>query len=112
MTHVTCRLTAKNRVQLPNPTLGYRVWATFTFLSVLTNKIFIQNIQNASVGVEDVCPPRVDHAGAPLRYVVAKFNFSHVQTPFIVAAWILFVTLAKIGGPTTTKPTCRLLSSR
>ena len=24
-------LTAKNRDQLKNPTLGYRVWATFTF---------------------------------------------------------------------------------
>jgi len=32
MTHVTCRLTAKNRDQLLNPTLGDRVWATFTFL--------------------------------------------------------------------------------
>ena len=32
MIHVTCRLTAKNRDQLRNPTLGYRVWATyFTF---------------------------------------------------------------------------------
>ena len=31
MTHVTCRLTAKNRDQLRNPTLGDRVWATFTF---------------------------------------------------------------------------------
>ena len=29
MTHVTCRLTAKNRDQLQNPTLGNRVWATF-----------------------------------------------------------------------------------
>ena len=28
-THVTCRLTAKNRDQLRNPTLGTRVWATF-----------------------------------------------------------------------------------
>ena len=28
---VTCRLTAKNRDQLRNPTLGNRVWATFTF---------------------------------------------------------------------------------
>jgi len=27
MTHVTCRLTAKNRKQLRNPTLGNRVWA-------------------------------------------------------------------------------------
>ena len=33
MTHVTCRLTAKNRDQLRNPTLGNRVWATFTFLA-------------------------------------------------------------------------------
>jgi len=32
MTYVTCRLTAKNRDQLRNPTLGNRVWATFTFL--------------------------------------------------------------------------------
>ena len=29
MTHVTCRLTAKNRDQLQNCTLGNRVWATF-----------------------------------------------------------------------------------
>ena len=31
MTHLTCRLTAKNRDQLLNPTLGNRVWAAFTF---------------------------------------------------------------------------------
>jgi len=31
MAHVTCRLTAKNRDQLRNPTLGNGVWATFTF---------------------------------------------------------------------------------
>ena len=34
MTHVTCRLTAKNRDQLQNPTLSNRVWATlFTLVS-------------------------------------------------------------------------------
>jgi len=33
MTHVTCRLTAKNWDQLQNPTLGNRVWVTFTFFS-------------------------------------------------------------------------------
>jgi len=27
MTHVTCRLTVKNRDQLLNPTVGNRVWA-------------------------------------------------------------------------------------
>ena len=32
MTHLTCRLSVKNRDQLRNPTLGNRVWATFTFL--------------------------------------------------------------------------------
>jgi len=32
MTHITCRLTAKNRDQLQNPSLGNRVWATFIFL--------------------------------------------------------------------------------
>ena len=31
MTHVTCRLTAKNRDHLRNPTLGNRVWATLSF---------------------------------------------------------------------------------
>jgi len=31
MTHITCRLSAKNRDQLRKPTLGNRVWATFTF---------------------------------------------------------------------------------
>jgi len=34
MTRVTCRLTAKNRDQLGNPTLGNREWATFTFYQV------------------------------------------------------------------------------
>ena len=35
MTHVTRRLTAKNRDQLRNPTLGNRVWATFTFFNLI-----------------------------------------------------------------------------
>ena len=34
MTDVTCRLTAKNRDQLRNPTLGNGVKATFTFLPI------------------------------------------------------------------------------
>ena len=31
MIYVTCRLTAKNRDQLRDPTVGNRVWASFTF---------------------------------------------------------------------------------
>ena len=54
MTHVTCRLTVKNRDQLRNPTLGNRVWATFTFLS--TGLIFVTPVasgaaERANVGL-------------------------------------------------------------
>ena len=37
MTHVTCRLTAKNRDQLRNPTLGSRLWATFFTVGLLND---------------------------------------------------------------------------
>jgi len=37
MTHITCRLTAKNRDQLRNPTLGNLVWASFYRDSVLVD---------------------------------------------------------------------------
>jgi len=52
MTHVTCRLTAKNRDQLRNPTLGNRIWATFTFLVInCFGRLF--------------CAPRLLRPGAP-----------------------------------------------
>ena len=35
MTHVTCRLTAKNRDQLRNPTIGNQVWATLNLFYLL-----------------------------------------------------------------------------
>ena len=35
---VTCRLTAKNRDQLRNPTLGKRVWATFSFFFIQVSR--------------------------------------------------------------------------
>ena len=38
MTHLTFRLTAKNRDQLRNPTLGNRVWATFAFCNVVCRR--------------------------------------------------------------------------
>ena len=45
LTHVTCRLTAKNRDQLRNPTLGNRLWTTFVpIFSVAIYKL-IQFIQ-------------------------------------------------------------------
>jgi len=47
MTHVTCRLTAKNRDQLRNPTLGNRVWATFKKIIHANNKRQISQTDNA-----------------------------------------------------------------
>ena len=50
MTHITCRLTAKNRDQLRNPTLGNRVWATFTFFIPFLNTN-IQSVSNADLEI-------------------------------------------------------------
>ena len=41
MTHVTCRLTAKNRDQLRNATLGNRVWAIFSSVGKYRCAIYI-----------------------------------------------------------------------
>jgi len=48
MTHVTCRLTTKNRDQLRKPTLGNRVWATFTFL--LTYRESVERVVDVETG--------------------------------------------------------------
>ena len=48
MTHVTCRLTAKNRDQLRDPALGNRIWATFTFLIVSAKLIHSLSTSTAS----------------------------------------------------------------
>ena len=53
MTHVTCRLTAKNRDQFRNPTLGSRVWATFTFAD--------DSSENENIAVKDM-PEETSHA--------------------------------------------------
>ena len=37
MTHVTCKLTAKNGDQLQNPTLGNRVWDIFFYPWYMSN---------------------------------------------------------------------------
>jgi len=71
-----------------------RAVATNEEPAVVTGATDYVDQQNVTEELAD-CPPRTHHSG--LHYVIATFNFSHVQTPFIVAAWILFVTLAKIG---------------
>ena len=51
MTHVTCRLTAKNRDQLRNPTLGNRVWATFTLFNLFYNILRFNDEKYAKIYV-------------------------------------------------------------
>ena len=60
MTHVACRLTAKNRDQLRNSTLGNRVRATFAFFLLVSN--YLVNFcpsQNAAYLDAEVAEERV-----------------------------------------------------
>ena len=70
MTHVTCSLTAKNGDQLRNPTLGNRLWATFTFL---------YGVRRAGVRGRALSIPLRD-AGRRLCLLL-RANISHHQTP-------------------------------
>ena len=54
MTHVTCRLTAKNRDQLWNPTLGNRAWATFVFYT-----LYDVSVQRCAFGGPIVATPHL-----------------------------------------------------
>ena len=48
MTHITCRLTAKNRDQLRNPMLCNRVQVTFTFFTHVHMIVFVSGLQKRS----------------------------------------------------------------
>ena len=49
MTHITCRLTAKKRDQLRNPTLCNRVWATFNFLMCIQSSEIKKHYKTAQM---------------------------------------------------------------
>ena len=59
MTHVTCRLTAKNREQLRNHMLGNRVWATFTFCGVYLS---VDKVAWAFTGLWSKAPLGLSHS--------------------------------------------------
>ena len=54
MTDVTCRLTAKNRDQLRNPTLGNRVWASFLYNPWWPTSANLRNVVCCGCGVGGV----------------------------------------------------------
>jgi len=62
MTHVTCRRSTNNRDQLRNPTLGNRVWSTFTFFISTEDLIenWLKDIASWSTFNAAVLDPQVD----------------------------------------------------
>jgi len=81
MTHVTFRLTAKNRDQLRNPTLGNRVWATF-YLYLLVTLALQGTVLNHGLGQTD---------GRTDGQIAALFN-AHTQGREITV-------LRRLSGP-------------
>ena len=80
MTHVTFRLTAKNRDQLRNPTLGSRVWATFTFF---TRTVFLHTAPSQSDMRRAITLVLILTRGQSTltysRIVVAHGSISHIR---------------------------------
>jgi len=61
MTHVTCRLTTKNRDQLRNSTLGNRAWVTFYLYNIGLLSL-IQSVEPVAVMPRNVIlPTKLSH---------------------------------------------------
>jgi len=76
MNHVTCRLTAKNRDQLRNPTLGNGVWATFT--------LYLLPLALANLLTADCCIARSNSAGRVVRYYSSQVIVIVISSRFFV----------------------------
>jgi len=77
MTHVNCRLTGKNRDQLRNPTLGNRVWATFTILAAILEGTWLLPAYGSLVTVAVVYETRLLPATVGIR--VSSDNYSSLR---------------------------------
>ena len=80
MTHVTCRLTAKNRDQLRNPTLGNRAWATFT-LSMSTSACVPVRVCTTGDGGEDKVSVSVVDGSVQVRVRLGTGSFDAELRP-------------------------------
>jgi len=72
MTHVTCRLTNENRDQLRNPTLGNRIWATFSGQPSSQRRSAGGTWQQAYTGGARSFPPLVHGDDEPLRAALRR----------------------------------------
>ena len=106
MTHVTCRLTAKNRSQLRNPTLGSRVWAIFTFLLVTRTRLHFSLASNEpqlswAAGV----PPAKSDRGHVATSAASDVTNSHLRDtnecpsppPRLTVTYLANTTSARLG---------------
>jgi len=110
MTHVTCRLTAKNRDQLRNPMLGNRVWAIFTFFTQSPEEIW-RAILFCPLHLQTVAtvPRKFSHISSKRL----SSTFSPVIGQVLIARnWIYFLDNEKFycGSPMNSQNVCLCLS--
>ena len=73
MIHVTCRLTAKNRDQLRDPTLGNRVWPTFFTTTAWRSAVNASSVVFTATSEAEHRDAVVGlFSGARLRYAVLE----------------------------------------
>jgi len=90
MTHVTCRLTAKDRDQLRNPTLGNRVWASFTFFIGNVYCLFACSVSiDRRSGEVTVARPLTGLSGATLEYVLLATDGANASTTALLTINVL-----------------------
>ena len=105
MTHVTCRLTAKNRDQLRNPTLGTRVWAAFTFVRQLTR------FRVSLVGVS-VCTVCMVHGVCSLQVHLLMCSAHCVDSVHTAALHVINLLTTLLRDEAVCLSVCLSLTSR
>ena len=108
MTHVTCRLTAKNWDQLRNPILGNRVWATFTFFTVMIYPSSGMSLICQCVAAKYHCTIRIITAlnnNAITSYKLPLTQYQWRRQDFVTGGEVRYES---IGGLEYEVPQCRL----
>ncbi|KAK8784231.1 hypothetical protein V5799_009406 [Amblyomma americanum] len=81
-----------------------------------TDDVIVSPIHHHGVGGGHALSGAPGHHGAgardgpPKRFQVAKVDFHHVATPFIISVWIIIAGFAKIGAYLPETPVCTVLS--
>ena len=118
-THVTCRLTAKNRDQLRNPTLGNRVRATFTFTIFFQFLVYDADLRLANVTATKATPltrtheqhsPRQAENGDCSTPILSLRFTSYHRT--LSRAHAYFLQFDSIDTPRATRSLVRSISLR